>query len=194
VTKQAVVDVKVVSVKGCARLALTLAIGLLGAPTFGADTELFSALTIEPDYAYLAVTPCTGAEVDECVWHSLTCRKGSASFVDIDVIAGPIEGIASSMVTRTQGEAYAEVRLSKGATKVELRVGSIHLDTNELDGGWILGVGVPDPAPLFDALTPGSAEGSSILLGGHDLVLAPNKGDGAKLVAWKDACRRIEND
>ena len=173
---------------------LLAALGLLaGQAVPVAAEQLFSSYidVEEPPAAYLTISPCTGEEASECLSHSLTCDPASWPSVRFNVVYGPVEAIATALVTGTDGDAYGEARLGGGGTVAELRVSSVHVDANEMDGGWMLALGIADAMPLLDALTRETSEGASLVFAGEAFALAPQPGDGAKLLAWKDSCLRL---
>jgi hypothetical protein len=65
---------------------------------------------------------------------------------------------------------------------VTLEINSIYLDANELDGGWTLGLGVLNGDIMLDAFTSQSTEGAVLELAGERFLIAPQAGDGAKLM------------
>lgn len=140
--------------------------------------------------ASLKLSPCGSEEVDECISHMLTCSS-EWPLVQFRIVEGPVEETAKVMMVGTSGRAPGAAKLADGKT-VDLQFSTIHLDANELDANWSLTAGLTDPAPLLDALDQQSAEGAAIVLGGTTFPLAPEKGDGAKLMQLKEACVKMQ--
>lgn len=137
--------------------------------------------------AGIAISPCPPDEASECVYHALTCAPGQWPPLRFTIISGPVEKVAKAMIAITDAWPRGIMKLAGGKT-VDLQFMSVHLDANEMDGGWMLTTGAINPAPLFDALTDENAEGATLMLGGETFTLAPEKGDGAKLARLKDEC------
>ncbi|WIW52033.1 hypothetical protein LRP31_23605 [Mesorhizobium mediterraneum] len=159
-----------------------------------ADSEkLFSYFseTDDPLGASITISPCTGEEVGECISHSLSCEKASRNGPELAVIVGDVDKIVSSLVVGTGGNAKAQLKLANGSS-VDLRVNSVLVDPNAMNGGWVATVGLGTIDDFFEALNEKSSEGASLIVAEQDFSLAPQKGDGRKLVAWKDACIALE--
>lgn len=143
----------------------------------------------EDGTASVAISPCAPDEASECVNHSLICTPGQWPPLRFTIISGPVEQVAKAMISITDAWPRGTMKLAGGKT-VDLQFTSVHLDANEMDGGWMLTTGVTNPAPLFDALTDKNAEGATLVVGGEAFILAPEKGDGAKLGQFKNECTR----
>nr|WP_298098867.1 hypothetical protein [uncultured Shinella sp.] len=181
------------------RFASLLA-GILAFLSFGlaqARGEEFYASFYENEEqpaAHLTFTPCTGEDVSECVAYSLSCDPAQTPPLQINILTGPVEPMAIDLIKASAGLTYAKVGLAAGKTTIDLPISMIHVDANEMDGGWMLNLGTYDTAPLLDALTKDNSEGAAITIGDTRFSLAPQKGDGAKLMKWRDACIRIRGN
>lgn len=154
-----------------------------------AEAEQLHAIfnAAEDGTAGVAISPCASDEASECVYHSLTCTPGQWPPLRFTVISGPVEQVAKAMIVVTDAWPRGTVNLA-GGKAVDLQFTSVHLDANEMDGGWMLTTGVSDPTPLYDALTDKNAEGATLVVGGEAFALAPEKGDGEKLARFKNEC------
>lgn len=181
--------------KSASRLAITLA--FLSLSLVSARGEEFHAYFYENEEqpaAHLTFSPCTGEDVSECVAYSLMCDPAQTPPLQINILTGPVETMAVDLIKAATGATYANVPLSAGAKKVDLPISMIHVDANEMDGGWMLNLGTYDTAPLLDTLSKETSEGATITIAGTAYSLAPQKGDGAKLLQWRDACVRIRGN
>ena len=189
----------VIDREGLMRFALRLA-GILTVPFLGlapARSEEFHAYFYENEEqpaAHLTFSPCTGEEVSECVAYSISCDPAQTPPLQISILTGPVETMAVDLIKAFAGATYANVPLSAGGKKVDLPISMIHVDANEMDGGWMLSLGSYDTAPLLDTLSKENSEGAAITIAGMAYSLAPQKGDGAKLLQWRDACVRIRGN
>jgi hypothetical protein len=147
--------------------------------------------SVEPRFSSITISPCTGVEVAECILHSLSCGPTPYESPEFEIVSGNVEKIVSSLVVGTEGQAKAQLELSEGSTSIDLTIYSIEVRSNEMDGGWIVILDL-DPAEFFDELTEKNSEGASIVVAGDRFLLAPQKGDGKKLVEWKNACTAIK--
>lgn len=156
--------------------------------------ELFSyfSQSDDPPQTSVSISPCTGDEVAECISHSISCEKKSGGGPEFTVFTGDVEKIASSLIIGTEGQAKAQLRLSRGSTTVDLAVNSVRVDSNDMDGGWIVTFSLGSIDTFFDALTETAGEGASLIVAGKRFSLAPQRGDGKKLVDWKNACVELE--
>ena len=181
------------------RFASRLA-GMLAVLFFGlapARSEEFHAYFYENEdqaAAHLTFSPCTGEEVSECVAYSLVCDPAQTPPLQISILSGPVEEMAVDLIKASAGATYANVPLSAGPKKIDLPISMIHVDANEMDGGWMLSLGSYDTAPLLDTLSKETSEGATITIAGTTYSLAPQKGDGEKLMQWRDACVRIRGN
>ncbi|MCR6501793.1 hypothetical protein MUO32_22405 [Shinella sp. CPCC 101442] len=176
-------------------LASILAVFSLGLTS--ARSEEFYAYMYENEEqpaAHLTFSPCTGEEVSECAAYSLSCDPARSPPLQISIITGPVEPMAIDLIKASAGLAYAKVALSAGGKSIDLPISMIHVDANEMDGGWMLSLGTYDTAPMLDTLSKDNSEGATIAIGDRTFALAPQKGDGAKLVQWRDACIRIRGN
>ncbi|BCH33565.1 hypothetical protein MesoLjLc_54950 [Mesorhizobium sp. L-8-10] len=165
-----------------------LAAAILLVPVAARAEQLHAIFNAAEDgTATVAISPCTPEEAGECVYHALTCTPGQWPPVRFSIITGPVEQVAKAMILVTDAWPGGTMKLAGGKT-VDLQFTSVHLDANEMDGGWMLTTGISDPTPLFDALTDGSGEGAMLVVGGEAFTLAPEKGDGAKLARFKNEC------
>ncbi len=181
--------------KSASRLAIALAFFSLGlAPARSEEFHAYFYENEEQPAAHLTFSPCTGEDVSECVAYSLACDPAQTPPLQINILTGPVETMAVDLIKASAGATYANVPLSAGAKKVDLPISMIHVDANEMDGGWMLGLGTYDTAPLLDTLTKETSEGATITIAGTAYSLAPQKGDGAKLLQWRDACVRIRGN
>lgn len=177
------------------RLASIVAILFFGlAPARGEDFHAYFYENEEQPAAHLTFSPCTGEEVSECVAYSLVCDPAQTPPLQINILTGPVETMAVDLIKASAGATYANIPLSAGAKKIDLPISMIHVDANEMDGGWMLSLGTYDTAPLLDALSKESSEGATVTIAGTAYSLAPQKGDGAKLLQWRDACVRIRGN
>ena len=147
----------------------------------------------DPPSAHLTFSPCTGEEVAECVSYNLSCDPAQSPPLQVGILTGPVENMAIALIKASEG-LYAHIGISGGPAKVDVPMSTIHVDTNEMDGGWMLTVGTYDEEAFLDALPAGKGEGAAMTVGGETFQLSPQKGDGAKLVQWRDACRRIRGN
>lgn len=181
------------------RFASLLA-GILATVSFGiapARSEEFYAYLYENEEqpaAHLSFSPCTGEEVSECVAYSISCDPARTPPLQISILTGPVEPMAIDLIKASAGLTYAKVILSAGGNNIDLPISMIHVDANEMDGGWMLSLGTYDTAPLLDSLSKDNSEGAAIAIGDRTFALAPQKGDGAKLAQWRDACVRIRGN
>jgi len=181
--------------KSASRLAIVLAFLATGlAPARGEEFHAYLYENEEQPAAHLTFSPCTGEEVSECVAYSLICDPAQTPPLQISILTGPVETMAIDLIKSSAGPAYAKVPLSAGAKKVDLPISMIHVDANEMDGGWMLNLGTYDTAPLLDTLSKDNSEGATVTIGDQIFSLAPQKGDGEKLVKWRDACVRIRGN
>ena len=74
---------------------------------------------------------------------------------------------------------------------VRLDISTMHLNANELDGGWTLTPEIQNADVLFDAITTKSGEEAVLEVGEKSFPLAPQQGDGAKLFELKEACANM---
>ncbi len=171
-------------------LAAILATALWVTPTHG--EELFSYFQRYDDLsqARLEFSPCTGNEVDECISHSLSCDNASGGQPQLTIAGGTAGNITSSLIANTEGETTARLKLIKGSTN--LPITSIQVSPDEMDGGRTVSLGVGTADDFFNALTEQNSEGASLIVAGERFPLAPQKGDGKKLVAWKYTCMALE--
>lgn len=171
--------------------SVTVLIAVLSA-TSARSEELFSyfSQSDDPPRTSVTISPCTGDEVAECVSHSLSCAKAPGGEPELTIVVGDVEKIASSLIVGTKGQAKARLKLAGGS--VSLAITSVRLDSNDMDGGWIATVGLGRIDDFYDVLTEKGSEGASLVVAGKHFPLAPQKGDGKKLVAWKDACIALE--
>ena len=161
-----------------------------------AKSEEYHSYLVEnqdPPSAHLTFSPCTGEEVAECVSYSLSCDPAQTPPLQVGVLTGPVEKMAIALIKASEG-IYAHVGFSGGSTKVDAPMSTIRVDTNEMDGGWMLTVGTYDEEAFRNALPAGDGEGATMTVGGETFQLSPQKGDGAKLVQWRDACKRIRGN
>ena len=147
----------------------------------------------DPPSAHLTFSPCTGEEVAECVSYNLSCDPAQSPPLQVGILTGPVENMAIALIKASEG-LYAHIGISGGSAKVDVPMSTIHVDTNEMDGGWMLTVGTYDEEAFLDALPAGDGEGVTMTVGGETFQLSPQKGDGAKLVQWRDACKRIRGN
>lgn len=147
-------------------------------------------ITEDRAWATLKISPCAGDEVDECVAHQLSCERGKW-LPEFSIYYGPVESIAATLVAGSEGLAEGVLTLSSGTVSIRLKIPAIHLDQNEMDGGWILTVGVSNMDDVFEVLTARNSEGAAIQIGGQMFSVAPQRGDGEKLSQWRDVCREI---
>lgn len=172
-----------------------LALLFLGiAPVRGEELYAYFYENEEQPAAHLTFSPCTGEEVSECVSYSLSCDPARTPPLEISILTGPVEPMAIDLIKASAGLTYAKVALSAGGKSIDLPISMIHVDTNEMDGGWMLSLGTYDTAPLLDTLSKENSEGATVAIGGKVFSLAPQKGDGAKLAQWRDACARIRGN
>ncbi|MEQ1945154.1 hypothetical protein ABMA32_22305 [Mesorhizobium sp. VNQ89] len=135
--------------------------------------------------ASIDYSECTGAEVAECISHSLWCGEfGSLNFT---VIVGPVERIAATLIIDTEGAAEGQLLLA-GGWPTTLEINSIEVSSNELDGGWMLSLSIANGEAIFEHWNDSSTEGAEIEVGGQRFPLSPRSGDGAKLMELKAAC------
>ncbi|MEI8698159.1 hypothetical protein [Mesorhizobium sp. ISC15] len=146
----------------------------------------------DPPQTSVSISPCTGDEVAECISHSLSCEKTSGGDPEFTIFSGNVEKVASSLIIGTGGQAKAQLKLSGGSAIVDLAVNSVRVDSNDMDGGWIVTFGLGSIDAFFEALTDKSGEGASLIVAGKRFPLAPQAGDGNKLVDWKNACVALE--
>ncbi|WP_395449691.1 hypothetical protein ACHMW7_07705 [Aminobacter sp. UC22_36] len=169
-----------------------LAASIFMAPFSARAEELHSYFHAAEDGSSgtLTISPCTGEEVSECVSQTLQCTARVWPRLQFTLITGPIEKVARTMILGTDGQPRGSVKLA-GGVSIDLQFSTVHLDANELDGGWTLTAGISDAAPLLDVITAKNGEGAVIALGGETFQLAPERGDGAKLVQLRDACLKL---
>ena len=122
--------------------------------------------------------------------YSLFCAKTSGGSPQFTIVGGDGQKVASALIVGTDGHAKAQLRLGGGAT-IAIPVSAVDFDTNEMDGGWTVTMSLGSPE-IFDGLTDRSSEGASLTISGKRFPLAPQKGDGKKLVAWKNACEALK--
>lgn len=175
-----------------AGILAVLSFGL--APARGEEFHAYLYENEEQPAAHLTFSPCTGEEVSECVAYSLSCDPARPPPLQISILTGPVEPMAIDLIKASAGSTYAKVALSAGGKSIDLPISMIHVDANEMDGGWMLSLGTYDTAPLLDTLSKDNSEGASITISDRMFSLAPQKGDGAKLVQWRDACIRIRGN
>jgi len=150
---------------------------------------MYSYLTDDPAGADLTFSPCQEDELAECVAHVLTCRESDSwSDVEFTIIYGDVEKIVTALVVGTAGTANADLILKGRADSVPLQIPSIQIDSNELDVAWMMTLSVGNSEDIFEAITAASAEGAKLIVGGESFTLAPQAGDGSKLVKFKEAC------
>jgi hypothetical protein len=165
-----------------------LAAAILLAPVSAGAEQLHAIFNAAGDgTATVAISPCTPEEASECVYHVLTCTPGQWPLVRFSIVSGPVEQVAKAMIFVTDAWPRGTMKLAGGKT-VDVQFTSVHLDANEMDGGWMLTAGISDPTPLFDSLTDKNGEGAILVVGGEAFTLAPEKGDGAKLARFKNEC------
>jgi hypothetical protein len=154
--------------------------------------NLFSyfSKTDEPPEASIDVSPCTGEIVPECISHNLSCDRLSGGELEFKIVLSHFETIAPFVITGISGQGKVELKLSNRS--VPLAITSIRVNPNDMDGGWIATVGLGTVDDFFEALSEKSSEGASLVVAGQRFSLAPQKGDGKKLVSWKDACIALE--
>ncbi|RWN25251.1 hypothetical protein [Mesorhizobium sp.] len=162
-------------------------------PGIARSEQLFSYFSQgdDPLQATVTISPCQGEEVAECVSHSLSCSAASWIGPEFTIITGNVEKIAAALIVGTEGRAKALLKLAGGVTTVDLTIPSIHVDANEMDGGWSATLGIGNKDAFFDALTKKSSEGATFVVGGEIFLLAPQDGDGENLLKWKTACAAI---
>lgn len=178
------------------RLAGIFAVFFFGlAPAWSEEFHAYFYENDEQPAAHLTFSPCTGDEVSECVAYSLVCDPAQTPPLQINILSGPVETMAVDLINKaSSGATYANVPLSAGAKKIDLPFSMIHVDANEMDGGWMLSLGTYDTAPLLDTLSKETSEGATITIAGTAYSLAPQKDDGKKLMQWRDACVRIRGN
>lgn len=172
-------------------LALILAATLSTTPTHSEDLFSYFSKSDDPPQTSVTISPCTGDERTECALeHSLSCAKTSGGWPQLTIIGRNVGKIVSSLIAETGGHTEARLKLAKGS--INLPITSVEAYPNDMDGGWIVTVGVGRVDDFFYAFTEKSSEGASLVVAGERFPLAPRKGDGKKLVAWKNACIALE--
>lgn len=167
-----------------------LAAAILLVPAAAGAEQLHAIFNATEDgTATVAISPCTPEEASECVYHTLTCTPGQWPPVRFSIVSGPVEQVAKAMIFGTDARPQGTMKLAGGKT-IDLQFSSVHLDANEMDGGWMLTTGISDPTAMFDGLTDQNGEGATLVVGGEAFTLAPEKGDGAKLARFKNECDR----
>lgn len=152
---------------------------------YGDDLNAYFDKDDSRQHAAIDYSECTGDEVTECVSHSLSCDEfGSPYFT---IIVGPVDAIATRLIVGTEGEAEGRLSLAGDAGEI-LVINSIEVVANELDGGWMLLLRFSNGEELLDALSATSTESAYVEIGGERFSLAPQPGDGAKLIEFKTAC------
>ncbi len=91
------------------------------------------------------------------------------------------------LIEGTEGAAEGQLLLT-GGSSTTLEINAVEVVANELDGGWMLTLNIVDGEAMFDGWTDTSTEGATIEVGGERFSLAPQPGDGAKLIDFKSAC------
>lgn len=167
----------------------TVLTGLLSA-TLAHSEDLFSYFSTSDDPPGTSVTfsPCTGDEVGECISHILSCKEASRGDPKFTIVSGDIETIFSPLIADTNGQANAQLKMTNDT--VNLTINSVELTPNVLNSDWDTIIDLDHE--LLAALTEKSSEGASLIIGGERFPLAPQKGDGKKLIAWKNACIALE--
>ena len=169
---------------------LRLVVPLLGLTvvTPALAEELFSYFekSDDPAGASITVSPCKADEVTECEAHILSCVQEWRQ-LELTIVVGNVEKIASGLIVGTQGMAEGTLRL-EGGTPVTIEITSIEAVTNELDGGWTLSLGFANSRHVFEAIGKTNGDGGAIELVGERFPIAPQPGDGAKLAQLKAAC------
>lgn len=154
--------------------------------------KLFSyfSKTDDPAGASIEISPCVGEIVPECVSHGLWCERATAGEPSIAVILSHFETAVSSVIDGISGQGKIELKVSNRV--IPLTVRSVRADPYGMDGGWIATMSLDSVDDLLHTLTEKNSEGASLVIAGKPFPLAPQDGDGKKLVAWKDACIGLE--
>ncbi|WP_155924250.1 hypothetical protein [Mesorhizobium sp. L2C066B000] len=140
--------------------------------------------------ASIEISPCVGEIVPECVSHGLWCERATGGEPSIAVILSHFETAVSTVIDGISGQGKIELKVSNRA--IPLTVRSVRADPYGMDGGWIATISLDSVDDLLDTFTEKNSEGASLIIAGKRLPLAPQHGDGKKLVAWKDACIGLE--
>lgn len=174
-----------------ASFAASLSAVLLATPIHSEELFSYFSKSDDPPQTSVTISPCTGDERAECALeHSLSCAKTSGGQPQFTMVGSDVGKVASSLIAEAGGHTMARLKLAKGS--INLPITSVEAYPNAMDGGWIVTVGVGRADDFFDAFTEKSSEGASLVVAGEHFPLAPRKGDGKKLVAWKYACIALE--
>lgn len=171
-------------------LATVLTTTLLGTPAHSEKLYSYFEQRDNPPGTSVTLSPCTGSEVDECISHVLSCEKNLGEQPRFTMIGENIVEIASSIIT--EWENNSRVKLELINKNIDITIKYIEVYPNEMDGGWVITLGVGTADDFFYALNDKNSEGASLVVAGKRFPLAPQKGDGKKLVAWKNACMALE--
>lgn len=145
-------------------------------------------------------TSCSVDEFSECIEYMFGCEKDADQSAPGDMslmISGFEEeegksntrAVMETVVDKPFGDVLARFLLAGGKTTVDLPAVSLSLMSNEMNGAWDLTAELYRAESLFEALNETSAQDVKVELGGQSVNLTPEKGDGAKLLALKSACR-----
>jgi hypothetical protein len=176
--------------------AITL-IAMASAPAL-AQSDQMHAVASETGKT-IFYTTCSVDEFSECIDYMFGCEKAANAGVSGELslmISGFEEeegksntrNIMNSVSGKPFDDVSARFVLAGGKTKVDLPAISLTLTSNEMNAAWDLTMELYRAASLFEALNAASAEDVTVELGGETVDLAPEKGDGAKLLALKTAC------
>jgi hypothetical protein len=144
-------------------------------------------------------TTCSVDEFSECIDYMFGCEKAANAGASGELslmISGFEEeegksntrNIMNSVSGKPFDDASARFVLAGGKTRIDLPAISLTLTSNEMNAAWDLTMELYRAASLFEVLDATSAEDVTVKLGGETVDLAPEKGDGAKLLALKTAC------
>ena len=169
-------------------LANTLLACLAALPASASGAPRYSTVLSEDAHA-VTYNTCEQDASGECTSHELVCAEEGLSFrvLGTGERGRDTRAMAKTLIMAQWGEAKVRVHLA-GKAKVDVPIGSVQVELNELNADWDLTLKSYEDEPFFEALTQKSVRGATVEIGGRSLPLASSAADEANLLALKKAC------